>query len=128
MLYIPITAYKPSPNLSCSSLIRYLTLGRVSHLQTLHITNVSSKEESRHFRHFTNSSLLINTNLDFDLTMSCSDQNREITQHCQHAYDLWTESQCTRKSLSRLRTCIAAPRLLKFNPGSEHLNYGNTLN
>ena len=38
-----------SPNLSASSLSRYLELGIVLHLQTLYITNVSSKEEPRHF-------------------------------------------------------------------------------
>ena len=37
------------PNLYFSSLFRYLTLGRVSHLQTLYITNDSSEEKPRHF-------------------------------------------------------------------------------
>ena len=41
-------AYKPSPNLSFSSLIRYLTPRHVPHLQTLHLTNVSSEGEPRH--------------------------------------------------------------------------------
>ena len=42
-------AYKPFPNLFISSLIRHLQLNSVSHLQTLYLTNVSSKEEPRHF-------------------------------------------------------------------------------
>ena len=37
------TISKPFP------FIRYLALGRMSHLQTLYITNVSSEEEPRHF-------------------------------------------------------------------------------
>ena len=37
------------PTFPFSSLIRYLTLRRVSHLQTFYITNVSSEEEPRHF-------------------------------------------------------------------------------
>ena len=48
-LQIPITAYKSSSKLYFSSLIRYLALGQVSHLQTLYITNVFSEEEPRHF-------------------------------------------------------------------------------
>ena len=45
-LQIPLTACKPSSNLFFFSLVRYLTLGRVSRLQ---ITNGSSEEEPRHF-------------------------------------------------------------------------------
>ena len=41
--------YKSSPNLSFFSLIMYLTLWRVSHSQTLYITNASGEEEPRHF-------------------------------------------------------------------------------
>ena len=44
-----VTAYKPSPNLSFSSFIWYLTFEPVLHLPTLLITNVSSEEEPRHF-------------------------------------------------------------------------------
>ena len=42
MLLIPIITYKPLPNLSFSSLARYLTLGRVS-------PHAFSKEGPRHF-------------------------------------------------------------------------------
>ena len=48
-LQISNTPYKSSPNLPFPSLIRYLTLGRVLHLLTLYITNVSSEKELRHF-------------------------------------------------------------------------------
>ena len=49
MLQISITAYKPSPNLFLSSLVKYLTLGSVSLFQALYITNGSSEKETRHF-------------------------------------------------------------------------------
>ena len=42
-------AHKPYPNLFFSFLIRYFTLGRVPHFQTLYITIDPSKEEPRHF-------------------------------------------------------------------------------
>ena len=49
MLFIPITVYKPFSNLSFFFFIKYLALGRASHLLKLYITNVCREEKPRHF-------------------------------------------------------------------------------
>ena len=68
--FVLITTYKSSPNLSFFFLTRYLTLGRVSHLQTLYITNVSSKEELRHILiyHYIAAYYIIANDLNLSIT------------------------------------------------------------
>ena len=44
-------AYKSSSNFYFFSFIRYLTLERVSQVQTLYITNASSEKEPRHYHY-----------------------------------------------------------------------------
>ena len=94
MVEIPIMAYKPSPNLSFSSLFRYLTLGRVSHLHMLYITNVSSEEEPRRL-------LVYHFILDYGSTL------KGIKNDCCRGYSIFTsmlEFSTSHYSLSSIQT------------------------
>ena len=94
MVEIPIMACKPSLNLSFSSLFRYLTLGRVSHFQTLYITNVSSEEEPWHL-------LIYHYILDYGSILE------DIKNCCCRGYSIFTsmlEFSTSHYSLSSIQT------------------------